>query len=196
MAHPSIFGRTAIIEFSKRLKKACTYEEVTEAILKDESLVEPVIAEWKNLLIVDKSGITINQIRQYWDLANEKCGHTLTNLFIDYVGLISGTDDYEGISKVARGLKIIAKQLNTRVICVVQLSRAAKDGTIPVTMDMLRDSGALEESADYIVGLWHSILDASRIHGEFIKIRFGDRGTRFDLINTGLYYTTTEYKDG
>jgi len=60
---------------------------------------------------------------------------------------------------------------------------------------MLRDSGAWEEGADYIIGIWHSMSEANRLHASIIKDRFGERNKKFDIINKGLYYSTDEFKE-
>jgi replicative DNA helicase len=127
-------------------------------------------------------------------LVIDKFNMQVSAVFIDYGGLIRGAEDYNKISSIARGLKELSKKLNTRVMCAVQLSRAAGDGTIPVTMDMLRDSGAWEEAADYIIGAWFSRSDQHRIHASILKNRQGERDVLFDIINKGLYYHTEDVK--
>ena len=63
-------------------------------------------------------------------------------------------------------------------------------------MNHLRDSGALEESADSILGLWVDANDSNRIHGKMLKNRYGERNKRFDFINKGLYLTSEDYSLG
>jgi replicative DNA helicase len=77
-------------------------------------------------------------------------------LLIDYLGLIDvqGRDAYERASQLGRELKTFAKQAKVAVVVAMQLSRAAGDGSQPVTADMLRDSGVLEESLDFLLGAW------------------------------------------
>jgi KaiC/GvpD/RAD55 family RecA-like ATPase len=195
MPETSVFIRSVVMEMSKRSGEKKTYEEVVNNVLQDKSIINSVIESWKNLLLIDKTSLSIDQIRRYYEIANEKVGFKINNVLVDYIGLINGTDDYSGLSKVARGLKTLAKQCNTRVICIVQLSRKAGDGTIPITMDMLRDSGAIEESADYIAGMYLSNKDPSIINCSMLKNRFGERGKKFAIKNTGLHYTTIDAED-
>jgi KaiC/GvpD/RAD55 family RecA-like ATPase len=195
MPTTSIFVRTAMVEHSKETNTRSEYEDIVKTLLSNPQLRRKVIEQWDRLLIVDKTGVGIEQLKSYYELANEKYDYAVNNYFIDYVGLISGASDYQGLSEIARGAKYLAKNLNTRIILVVQLSRRAGDGTVPVTIDMLRDSGALEESADYILGMWLNKQRQDKIHCSLIKNRFNSPNLRFDIKNTGLYYTTEDATD-
>lgn len=83
---------------------------------------------------------------------------------IDYLQLMqsaSGTSNYSGesrtqvVSDMSRMLKIMAKELNVPVICLSQLSRAneSRHDKRPVLSD-LRESGAIEQDADIVIGLY------------------------------------------
>ncbi len=73
---------------------------------------------------------------------------------VDYMGLIGvpGATAYERASAVALAVKAFAKRESVAVILAAQLSRAGQSGEIPVTKQMLRDSGCAEESGDFILG--------------------------------------------
>jgi len=77
-------------------------------------------------------------------------------IVIDYLGLLGvpGRDAYERTSAIGKGLKQLAKDEHISVIVAMQLSRAAGDGSTEVTLEMLRDSGVLEESLDFLIGCW------------------------------------------
>lgn len=83
---------------------------------------------------------------------------------IDYLQLMqsaSGTEKYSGenrtqvVSDISRMMKIMAKELNIPVICLSQLSRANESRTNkrPMLSD-LRESGAIEQDADIVLGLY------------------------------------------
>lgn len=81
---------------------------------------------------------------------------------IDYLQLMQsagGKQSYnenrqQAVSDISRMLKIMAKELNIPVICLSQLNRAAvgRSDKRPMLND-LRDSGAIEQDADVVIGL-------------------------------------------
>lgn len=76
-------------------------------------------------------------------------------LMIDYLGLLRVRGDaYERASQIGIGLKRIAKAEKVAIIVAMQLSRAGGDGSSGVGLEMLRDSGVLEESVDFLLGAW------------------------------------------
>ena len=83
---------------------------------------------------------------------------------IDYLQLMQsagGSTKYAGesrtqvVSDISRMLKIMAKELNIPLICLSQLSRAneARQNKRPMLSD-LRESGAIEQDADIVMGLY------------------------------------------
>ncbi len=77
-------------------------------------------------------------------------------VMVDYLGLIgaNGRDSYERASTIGKTLKEVAKQSRVSIVVAMQLSRAGGDGSTPVTLDMLRDSGVIEEAMDFVIGCW------------------------------------------
>jgi replicative DNA helicase len=88
--------------------------------------------------------------------------HELRVAFIDFLGLMRPRDAsaslYAQATQKITELKQAAKDSRALIILLVQLSRAAGDGSSPVTVDMARDSGAIEELSDFILGLWDPSL--------------------------------------
>jgi hypothetical protein len=78
---------------------------------------------------------------------------------VDYLGLLkwdgaASASTYERVSETVRSLKGIARQERVVLMNAVQLNRNAASGGTRPTMDMIRDSGAIEEASDRIIALW------------------------------------------
>ena len=72
-------------------------------------------------------------------------------VFIDYVGYISnkaGQSDKDRIGEITRMLNDVTKDYNCTIMLVAQINR---NGSDTPTMDDLKDSGELEQSADTII---------------------------------------------
>jgi replicative DNA helicase len=95
-------------------------------------------------------------------------------LIIDYLQLIQGDGKNETrvqeISKITRGLKTLARELNVPVLAVSQLSRAVewRASHVPQLAD-LRESGSIEQDADVVLFIYRdemyfSAEDWSKVH--------------------------------
>ena len=112
-----------------------------------------------DLLINDDASLTVADM-------NAQC-RRLPNLglvVVDYIQLMqsaSGARGYNGenrvqiVSEISRMMKVMAKELSVPVICLSQLSRAneARQNKRPLLSD-LRESGAIEQDADIVIGLY------------------------------------------
>lgn len=124
-----------------------------------------VIASKMHLYGNDNPSVRLAEIRS--QCRRLKMQHGLDMVLIDYIGLMESdpTERVESrqneVSKITRGLKVMAKELNVPVMALSQLKREAemrnigkKDGggseSIPVLSD-LRESGAIEQDADIVM---------------------------------------------
>ena len=191
MTSSAIFYRSAQIVSKTTERDQKTFSDY---LYDNKDLVQQTMKEWGNIYTVDKSGLSIGKIEAMALKFKEVHGE-LGPIMIDYVGLMDGTGDYQGLSEVARELKNMAKRLGARVIVLSQLSRKAGDGTIEVQLHHMVDSGALEAAADIIIGMWRSSGDQFRVHTKFVKNRDGVANVKSDLIQTGLNYDSVPYDD-
>lgn len=107
---------------------------------------------------MDDSGImTIDKLRA--KTRQLKVKGQVDILFVDYLQLMEGKGKRDGrqveVSEISRGLKLLAKELNITVVALSQLSRKCEDreDKRPIMSD-LRESGAIEQDADIIIGFY------------------------------------------
>ena len=83
--------------------------------------------------------------------------YDIQNVYLDYIQLFSTRDDGQTaeLGRISRMLKLLANDLNICTIALSQLNRLveSRDNKRPVMSD-LRQSGNLEEDADFVVGLY------------------------------------------
>jgi len=170
--HPTLMFSLEMqgVELFERLVSMSTGlggREVEELARLDEGALAktslPMMGRWQQVVTVDRP-CKLSRIDDLIGRA-QRAGlwtEPLRIVAIDYLGMISpegeGGKTYEIISKLAREIKRLAKKHRIRVLLLCQVSREGGSGGEPITMSMARDSGAIEESADHILGLWRPEL--------------------------------------
>lgn len=107
-----------------------------------------------NLVVIDKGGQTINDIRAHARTLQQNGG--LKAIVVDYLGLIRdtipGRKRYEAVSEFSVALKTMARDFEVPVIALAQLNRQSEGrlDKMPQLSD-LRDSGAIEQDADVVM---------------------------------------------
>jgi replicative DNA helicase len=112
------------------------------------------------IFISDTPALNIFELRA--QCRRLKSAHNIQLVMIDYLQLMSGNSEGKGstreqeISMISRSLKSIAKELNIPVIALSQLSRAveSRTGEKKPQLSDLRESGAIEQDADMVIGLY------------------------------------------
>ncbi len=125
-------------------------------------------------------------------LALRDAGTPVRMLGIDYLQRMSSTGKgrTEEVGKLSRGTKDVAKRLDLPIVCLSQTNRSGGDGTVEVFMDSARESGEIEESADFMFGMWLSAdADDQRPWMKILKNRKGRRDTKFRMHTDGLIIT-------
>jgi DNA primase len=189
MQGEAIFERLAGIKLGK------TAEEIEKSFLSGlnaELITDMIRAFEKYLVLVDEGGLTLDQMEELVKLAATHIFHNPVRVvMIDYLGYIKRTgkgSSYDQVSELAKSIKEFAKRLNCVVICLHQTSREGESGGKPVSLRMARDSGVVEESADYLLGGWRpeleeGLTDLERMErkGQYmigiLKNRRGPQGT-------------------
>jgi replicative DNA helicase len=84
---------------------------------------------------------------------------------VDFLGLIRSDiegNPYTQTTKKITDLAQMAKDKDTLVIVLIQLSREGGDGSIPVNITMCRESGAIEEISHFIYGIWQPSINPKK----------------------------------
>jgi len=155
--------------------------------------VSKFIDDLKRLYVVPTK-VSLSDITAYVQLIEREKNIKIGVIGVDYMGLIDGpgTSEYEIITRVCSGLKSTAKLLNIPVIVLSQVNRKGGSGNVEISLDMGRGSGAIEEGADFVLGLWQ-VQRVVDVIGELepvleydlicriLKNRKGPKGSRWKL---------------
>jgi replicative DNA helicase len=110
------------------------------------------------LWIDDNPNLSVMEIRAKARRLKSRVGD-LGLIVVDYLQLMSGRSNAENrqveVSEISRGLKILARELETPVMALSQLSRNLEQRADkrPMLAD-LRESGSLEQDADVVMFLY------------------------------------------
>lgn len=177
----------------------------------DVSAILPTKRELQKIpLYIDDCGsLTVQDLRVKLKRMVRKFG--IKKAVIDYLQLMSGKGNNreQEISKISRGLKKLAMELQIPIIALSQLSRAVetRGGSKRPLLSDLRDSGAIEQDADIVVFAYRpeyygieewdddersptqgqaEIIYAKNRNGGLVKVRlkFEGRYTLFTDLNT------------
>jgi replicative DNA helicase len=112
-----------------------------------------------NIFFDENSSVTLATVRAKARKLKKKNGLGL--IVIDYLQLMSGEgksgNREQEVSKISRGLKNLAQELEVPIIALSQLSRASSESITwehGPGISSLRESGGIEQDADLILLLW------------------------------------------
>jgi replicative DNA helicase len=139
------------------------------------------------LFIIDEPRITTGTVRANASRLRLRHGGVKA-IVVDYLQLLSdpGEPEVIRVSRISRELKAIAREFACPLLALSQLSRASenRDDTRPRLSD-LRDSGAIEQDADIVFGLWRAKKYSEEMELSILKNRDGPAGAtlylKFDL---------------
>ncbi len=185
-ANAALEGKTPTAVFSLEMSR----DQLVERLLAAESFVDlhrlrsgklrdddyPKMSRAAGLLgtapiwIDDSPALTLLELRS--KARRMKAEHDIGLFIVDYLQLIRGTGRQESrqeeISFISRSLKALARELQTPVVALSQLSRAPEQrggDRRPVLSD-LRDSGAIEQDADLVMFIYRAEMYKSVIAQE------------------------------
>ena len=115
------------------------------------------------IVISDATGVNIGDIKA--KIARLKAKAKIDILFVDYLQLLDGDGQKNGnreqeVSRISRGLKLLAKDYSIPVVVLAQLNRGSEtSGTDKKPkLHNLRESGSLEQDADGVMFLHRDFM--------------------------------------
>lgn len=134
-----------------------------------------LVVETLPIIIDDNSEQSVSQIKLK---ARQHLNEGLSLVVVDYLQLLCPEDDDKAsVTKVSKGLKAIAKDLNIPVLACSQLRRRYGQEQRRPDSSRLRGSGQIEQDADAIMLMWRPDRENKRKIEVFIaKHRNGPLG--------------------
>lgn len=112
---------------------------------------------YATVFIVDENRLNEKDVQALVEEYTEEVGGAPELVMVDYLGYLArgmkGGDSYERTGAAAMAIKAMAKSVGAAVISPHQVNRGAEDGK-PLGADDARDSGVIEETGDFVFGLW------------------------------------------
>lgn len=174
-----------------------------------DASVDDMQDAYARLRIVDENRLAksdlVNLVHEFTD----DVGAQPELLVIDYLGYYArgfrGSSAYERLSDAVMEIKAVAKEFEMAVITPHQVNRGAEEGK-PLEADDARDSGVIEETADFMLGMFRPGLmkrdDGSvqeDLSGAFnvqlLKSRHGGKGRLFNLRFSSMSLAIVEATD-
>lgn len=144
----------------------------------------------------DRSGLKSTEIESLIRKSSVKIGKPPAVVMVDYIGLIAGTGAakrYERVSDAAENLKVIAKKLDTILICASQLARPDdREEVVEPRLHHAKDSGSIESSAGLVLGAWRSKEDKSRL---MIKVLKNTKGASGKIVTCKFDFRTMTIRE-
>ncbi len=140
-----------------------TAEEMYERLLRIYRFYKPGASPqeaefaYRNLALVDENKLENGDMTSLIEEYELEYGSKPRLVVVDYLGYYArgfrGGSPYEKTSDAVMELKAQAKSHRVSIIAPHQVNRMGKEGK-PLQSDDARDSGVVEETADFMLGLW------------------------------------------
>lgn len=137
-----------------------------------------------NLVIHDEPRATTASVRA--SLSRLKVQHGgIKAAFVDYLQILCdpGEPEHIRVARMSRELKSIAREFDIPLVAMSQLNRQSesREDRRPKLSD-LRDSGAIEQDADIVLGLYRAKLNSMDLQLGVLKNRHGRAGDWMNLM--------------
>lgn len=176
-----------------------TQEEVYERLRRIHLFYNPrdsdsqVDAAYSKLMICEENRLSEKDLALLVEEYEIEMGEAPQLIVVDYLGYyargMDGRSPYEKVSNAVMQLKAEAKKYRCQVVTPHQVSRLAKEGK-PIDLDDARDSGVVEETADFLGSIWRpddALRDESqqptgKLKFSLLKSRHGGKDRTFTWV--------------
>lgn len=168
-----------------------------------QAQADDINEDYKNLGIFDENRLSHADLSTVVAEYTDDVGAPPELVLIDYLGYYARSfvgDNYTRTSDAVMQLKAEAKHLSVPVVSPHQVNRGAKDGT-PIEADAARDSGVVEETADFVMSLYRpdQLSGADEVTGAFnaelLKSRHGGKGQGMHAVFSNMSLAIVEKFD-
>lgn len=176
-----------------------TREEVYERLQRIYRFYHPIASDedvneaLSSIGIVDQNRLSEKDIEELIEEAEVETGEKPQAVFVDYLGYFArgakGGSPYEKVSSAVMALKAAAKRSRVVIIAPHQVNRMAKEGR-PIDLDDARDSGVVEETADFLASIFRpddgrsedlNAQPTGKLRLQLLKSRHGGKDRAFTL---------------
>jgi archaellum biogenesis ATPase FlaH len=147
-----------------------------------------------NIYICDENRLGEKDLDTLLEEFEVEAGVSVDVVYVDYLGYFArgarGNSQYEKVTNAVMSLKAVAKAHRAVLVAPAQVNRLAKEGK-PIDLDDARDSGAVEETADFLFSLYRpddaadtdeNIVPARRVKLAVLKSRHGGKGKEVTFV--------------
>lgn len=134
----------------------CRFYEVRQYLHDTERIREILSLISEHLLIIDKNGLTMDEVEDTITAINSKGlfkNGKVDLVAVDYLQYMKGTEEYSVVAQYSKSMKRIAKEKGVIFVMLSQLNRQSNQYEEP-SINLLKGSGDIEASADYIILFW------------------------------------------
>lgn len=186
-----------VLLISLEMTREEVYERLRRIFLFHSPLVSDVQLEdaMSNVWICDENRLGERDLNQLVDEFEIEAGERPDVVMVDYLGYYArgapGNSPYEKTTNAVMQLKAEAKA--GRFVCIspAQVNRGTKEGK-PIDLDDARDSGAIEETADFLCSIWRpddalmadatNMQQSGKVKLTILKSRHGGKDRTFTLV--------------
>ena len=153
MSRFNVYQRSAQIANKYNFKDFTTYAG-SDSQTDREIVSEGIKHDHEKLYLCDKSGLTLDEIRNIVIETQINIGRKIKVIGVDYIQLMDGPgkSKVEMVDLIAKNLKNLAKELDLVVFSVSQVT-GLESRYDKIKLGMVRDSKTIEHASDYVLTL-------------------------------------------